>query len=132
MTDLIFTTRRTGLPRVWGGLLALGYPFVLAALAVNQGFGTTGVSGMATAFLAAVLLLLATPTAWVFVFDFIEVSPFTTVSIGLLTSLPLWYLAGAALADGASSWTQWLRRYGAVCALWTALNLVVLAMLSAL
>jgi hypothetical protein len=129
LTDLIFTNRKTGLPRPIGGAAALTYPLGLTVIAVNQGFGRDSPAGIATAFLAAILLLMATPTAWIFVFDFIDVSPFTAVAVGVCTSLPLWYLAGAALADASGSWGQWSRRYVTLATLWTALNLLVLVLI---
>lgn len=128
--DLSFTTKRGGLSRLVGGISALIYPLALTVLAVGQGFAGSSLSGIASAFLAAILFLIAAPTAWVLAFDFIDVSTFTTVSFGLISSLPIWYFVGSAIAGAARDWWEWGRRYATVCIVWTAFNLTTIALLS--
>lgn len=130
-TDLSFATKRGGLSRVGGGFAALIFPLSLTVLAVSQGFARNSLTGFATAFLAAILFLVAAPTAWILAFDFIDVSSFTTIILGLATSLPLWYVIGLALAGGAPDWREYSRRYVTVCVVWTALNLAMIALVAA-
>ncbi len=123
--ELSFSTRRTGLPRVPGGLAGLVYPIFLVTVAIQTGFRHDGeLTDLAASFLAALLLLIAVPTAWLFSFDFIVAGRFTIIFVGALTSFPLWYLAGRALASGSGRWSEWIRRYVALCIAWTALNLL--------
>jgi hypothetical protein len=130
---LSFHTRHAGLPRVAGGLAALTFPTMLVVLAIGTGFRRTGdFSDIAVAFLAAFLLLVAEPTAWLFSFDFLDADRFTIVFVGALTSFPLWYLAGSALAARAERWKVWVWRYTVACVGWTALNMVVFIAAAAL
>ena len=123
--ELSFSTRRVGLPRVTGGLAALTFPILLVALAVQTGFNREGeTADLAAAFLSAILVLVAEPVAWLFAFDFVDAGRFTIVFVGALTSLPLWYLAGSAVAGRSSDWAMWTRRYVGLCLGWTTLNLV--------
>lgn len=124
--ELSFTTDRRALSRRLGGVAALTYPLVLVALALRTGFRQAGdVTGFAASFLAALLILLAQPTMWLFSFDFIDPDRLTILVVGGLTSFPLWYLGGAALAARTPRWPLWLKRYAIACAVWTAINLTV-------
>ena len=108
-----------------GGLAGLVYPIFLVTVAIQTGFRHAGeLNDLAASFLAALMLLVAEPTAWLFSFDFIEAGRFTIIFVGALTSFTLWYLAGSALADRSDRWSQWIRRYVALCIAWTALNLL--------
>jgi hypothetical protein len=115
--DLSFTARR-GLRRVPGGLVALSVPIILAAVALGVDFDAAGgEQGLATAVLGTILFLMAAPTTWIFAIDFIEAGRVTVVLIGLITSLPLWYLAGVRLAVASEHWGQFLLRYATLCVL---------------
>jgi len=81
---------------------------------------------------ASVLFLVAAPTAWVLSFSFIDVTRFTVLVFALATSLPIWYLAGTVLTRGVAEWLTWARRYVVVSVSWTALNLLILAMVASL
>ena len=130
MTSELSFTPRPGLHRRPAGFLALAYPVMLIGLALTVDFrGSSEGSGLATAFLGAILLLVAAPTAWIFAIDFIEASRLTVHAVGALTSLPLWYLLGSRLALGSDLWRQWLRRYASICGSWTVLTLVLMVVL---
>ena len=131
-SDLSFTPR-PGLNRVGAATLALVYPLLLIGLGLGVGFrGSDDVTGFATAFLGAVLFLVAAPTTWVFAIDFIEASRFTVFAVGAVTSLPLWYLLGSRMARRAENWLTWLKRYTIFCGLWTVLTLVLIVLLAAM
>jgi hypothetical protein len=51
---------------------------------------------------------------------------------GAVTSLPLWYLLGTALAVRSETWGRWLRRYVTIAVVWTLANLGVLAVVAML
>jgi len=104
----------------------------LIGLGLSVGFrGSDDVTGFATAFLGAILFLVAAPTTWVFAIDFIEASRFTVFTVGAVTSLPLWYLLGSRMARRAENWLTWLKRYTIFCGLWTVLTLVLVVLLAA-
>ena len=132
MTSDISFTPRSGVNRRGGAVGALLYPLTLMGLGLSVGFrGSGDVSDLATAILGAILFLVAAPTAWVFAIDFIEASRLTVISLGALTSLPLWYLLGSRLALRAENWLTWLKRYLIFCGLWTVLVLVLIMVLAA-
>ncbi len=81
---------------------------------------------------ASVLFLIAAPTAWVLSFSFIDVTRFTVLVFGIVTSFPIWYILGVALARGSSDWLVFMRRYIVVCVTWTAFNLVAIAIVASL
>ncbi len=81
---------------------------------------------------ASVMFLIASPTAWVLSFSFIEVTRFTVLVFGIATSFPIWYLLGTALARAALEWLTWVRRYVVISVSWTALNLLMLAVVASL
>lgn len=129
-SDLTFTPR-AGVNRRGGGLLALLYPLALIGLALGVGFrSSSDASELATAFLGAILFLVAAPTSWVFAIEFIEASRLTVFTVGALSSLPLWYLLGSRLALRAENWSTWLKRYAIFCGLWTVLTFVLIAVLA--
>ena len=104
----------------------MSYPILLIALALGTGFRKTGdYADLAASFLAALLLLIAEPTAWLFAFDFVDPDRFTILFVGALTSLPLWYLVGSAVAARSERWVVFVRRYTLVCVGWTLFNIVM-------
>ncbi len=124
--DISFVTKK-GLNRSRSAVLALTYPVILIGLAIGVGFRQGGgVAEFGASFAAAVMFLVAAPTAWVFAIDFIEAERFTVLLFGSVTSLPLWAIAGAALATISKSWRQWSVRYLGLCAGWTAAYVIVI------
>ena len=124
--DLSFTANRRTVSRSLGGIAALAYPVFLVSVALATGFRKGGdYADLAASFLAALLFLIAAPTAWIFSFDFVDPDRFTIVFVGALTSFPLWYMAGSAIAARTEHWSSWLRRYALVCVGWTLFNLVL-------
>ena len=79
-----------------------------------------------------VLFLIAAPTAWVLSFDFIDVTRFTVLVFGIVTSLPIWYVMGVSIARASDQWWAWMRRYATVCVAWTALNVFGIAIVAAI
>ncbi len=129
--ELSFATRRRNVSRVGAGVAALSYPTALVVMTLATGFRRLGdLTDLAASFLASLLFLIAAPTAWVFSFEFIDVSRFTVLAVGILTSYPLWYLLGARLAVDVDHWAVWVRRYAAACVAWTTSVLVVVALLA--
>ena len=129
--DLSFTANRQTISRSVGGITALAYPLFLVAMALGTGFRRGGdYADLAASFLAALLFLVAAPTAWIFSFDFVDPDRFTIVFVGALTSFPLWYMAGSILAARVEHWSTWLRRYALVCVGWTLANLVIFVLLA--
>jgi len=84
---------------------------------------------LAASILAVVLFLIAAPTAWIFTVDFIEAGRLLVVTSALVTSLPLWFIVGSRIADYATGWAIWLRRYVVICIVWSVLNILVLIVL---
>jgi hypothetical protein len=128
-----FAPRRTTVGRTTAGLMALSYPILMMVLALAVGFREAGeIQDIASSFIAALMVVIALPTTWFLSFDFIEVSRITVVIFGAVTSLPLWYVLGTALAVRSETWGRWLRSYATVALLWTLTNLAVLAVVSML
>ncbi len=131
--DVSFAPRRGTVSPVIGGILGLMYPFILVVAALSVGFRSGGDMGDFAASLAgAVLFLVAAPTAWVLSFPFIDVTRFTVFVFGIVTSVPIWYLAGRMVATKSTNGLQWLRTYGILCVAWTALNLVLFGVAAAI
>lgn len=131
--NAIFAPRRRTVSPVTGGILALAYPSLLIVLALGVGFRRGGDMGEFAATLAGtVLFLIAAPTAWVLSFDFIDVTRFTVLMFGIVTSLPIWYVMGVSIARMADHWSAWVRRYATVCVAWTALNVFLIAIVAAI
>lgn len=128
-----FAPRRATVGRTTAGLLALSYPIVMMVMALAVGPRAAGdLQDVASSFIAALMLVIALPTTWFLSFEFIEVSRTTVVVFGAVTSLPLWYVLGTALAVRSDTWSRWLRRYVAVALVWTLLNIALLAFVSML
>ena len=129
---ITFVTKQ-GIGRGRAGVLALTFPLILIGLALGVGFRQGGgVAEFGASFAAALMFLVAAPTAWVFAIDFIEAERFTVMLVGALTSLPLWALAGIGLARFSESWRRWAIRYFAMCATWVALYVIVIGVVAAL
>ena len=121
-----FGERKQQLPANLGGIAGLVYPSALVAMALGVQFTSSGgLRGFGSAYMGALLFLLAAPTAWLFAIDFIEAGRFTVIAFGIVTSFPLWYLIGAGLAGGSRQWLEWAGRYVAVAATWTVLMLLI-------
>lgn len=105
----------------------------MVVLALTVGARRGGdLQDFAASFVAAVMFVIALPTTWLLSFDFIDVSRITVLIFGMLTSLPLWYVVGTAIAARAATWAVWIQRYATVAILWTLGNLVLLAVIAAL
>jgi hypothetical protein len=132
-SGLSFRTRGQRVSPVLGGLFALVYPAILVVVALGVGFRRGGDMGEFAATLAATLMfLIAAPTAWILSFEFIDVTRFTVLVFGIVTSLPIWYIAGVAIARRSPTWTTWFRRYAIGCVAWTAGNLLVIGIVAAI
>jgi zinc transporter ZupT len=131
--NVSFAPRRTSVGRTTAGLLALAYPLLMVVMALAVGSREPGnLQDFAASFVAAVMLVIALPTTWFLSFDFIEVSRTTVVVFGLVTSLPLWYVLGTALAVRSENWGRWFRLYVTVAMAWTLGNMLLLAVVGAL
>ena len=126
--NVSFAPRRTSIGRTAAGLLALAYPLLMVVMALAVGSREPGdLQDFAASFVAAVMLVVALPTTWFLSFDFVEVSRTAVVVFGLVTSLPLWYILGTALAVRSENWGRWFRLYVIVAMAWTLGNLLILA-----
>jgi len=131
--NVSFAPRRTSVGRTTAGLLALAYPLLMVVMALAVGSREPGnLQDFAASFVAAVMLVIALPTTWFLSFDFIEVSRTTVVVFGLVTSLPLWYVLGTALAVRSENWGRWFRLYVTVAMAWTLGNMLLLAVVGTL
>ncbi len=111
----------------------MSFPVAIVAIAISVGFRRAGdVGEFAATMAASFLFLIAAPTTWVLSFSFIDVTRFTVLVFGLVTSLPLWFLAGTALTRGVPEWITWMKRYVVVVVAWTSLNLLVFAIVASL
>lgn len=123
--DVSFAPRSRTVPPISGGILALTYPAVLVIVAISVGFRRGGDMGDFAATLAGtILFLVAAPTSWVLAFPFIDVTRFTVLVFGVVTSAPLWYVFGVGIARRSIDWLTWIRRYAGFCLVWTAANLI--------
>jgi hypothetical protein len=131
--DVSFAPRRQTVSPVIGGALGLIFPTVLGLIGLSVGFREGGDMGDFAASIAGTLLfLIAAPTAWVMSFDFIDVTRFTVILFGIVTSAPLWWLAGVAIARGSDNWLVWSRRYLVVSIVWTVANIVLIAIIASI
>lgn len=131
--DVTFAPRRNTVSPFVGGLVGLLYPTILVGAALSVGFRHGGDMGEFAASLAAsILFLVAAPTAWIMSFSFIDVTRFTILVFGIVTSIPIWFLLGSGLARGASTWASWALRYLVVSISWTTFNLFVFAVVASL
>lgn len=117
--------------RTTAGLMALSYPIVMVVMALAVGPREAGdLQDVASSFIAALMIVIALPTSWFLSFDFIDVSRTAIVIFGVVTSLPLWYVLGTALAVRSETWGRWLRRYASIALIWTLANLALLAVVA--
>ncbi|MEN8239304.1 MAG: hypothetical protein ABFR53_08905 [Actinomycetota bacterium] len=131
--DVTFAPRRNTVSPLAGGLLGLVYPTILVGVALSVGSRRGGDMGdFAAAMAGSVLFLIAAPTAWVMSFSFIDVTRFTILVFGIVTSFPFWFLLGTGLARGASLWATWAVRYVVVSIAWTVFNLLVFGFVASL
>ena len=131
--DVSFAPRRRTIRTGWGGIAGLTFPTVLVVISLSVGFRHAGGPGdLASSFLGALLFLVAAPTAWLFAIPFIEVTRFTVITVGVLTSGVVWFVAGRAIAARSRSWGVWMRRYAAICVTWTAATLLLFALFASL
>jgi len=130
--EVSFAPRNRSVPPISGGVLALTYPAILVIVALSVGFRRGGdMTEFAATLAATVLFLIAAPTSWVLSFSFIDVTRFTVLVFGIVTSVPLWYLLGVAVARRSPDWMAWIRRYAVVCVVWTAVNLIGFGIIAA-
>ncbi|MEN8114099.1 MAG: hypothetical protein ABFS21_06895 [Actinomycetota bacterium] len=131
--NVSFAPRRRVVGRTGAGLTALSYPTIMVALALSVGSRHGGdLQDFALSFVAAVMVVIALPTSWFMAFDFVDVSRTTILVFGIVTSFPLWYVLGTALAVRSETWGRWIRRYVTLALLWTLLNLLILSIVAAL
>ncbi|GMQ85159.1 MAG: hypothetical protein BMS9Abin07_0724 [Acidimicrobiia bacterium] len=129
--DVSFASRRTFIGRLRGGVAAFVYPLLLLAFSLSVGFRKAGdLQDFAASFVGSILTVVALPTVWFVSFDFIDVTRMTVLVFGLVTSLPLWYLLGAAIGGRSETWGNWFRTYAATCMLWTLANFAALAVIA--
>lgn len=129
--DVSFAPKRTVVGRLRGGIASFAYPLLLVVTSVSVGFRKAGdLQDFAASFVASILMVVALPTVWFVSFDFIDLTRMSLLVFGLMTSLPLWYLAGAAIGERSGSWGAWIRTYLAACVLWTLLNFALLALIA--
>ncbi|MCB1247198.1 MAG: hypothetical protein KDB69_08030, partial [Acidimicrobiia bacterium] len=112
---------------------ALLFPTVIGLIGLSVGFRDGGDMGdFAASIVGSLLFLVAAPTAWVMAFPFIDVTRFTVILFGILTSAPLWWMLGVGLARRSDTWGLWIRRYLVSCILWTVTSIVVVALVATL
>jgi hypothetical protein len=118
---------------VLGGAVGLLFPAMLVTLGLSTGFRSGGdMSDFAATIAGAILFLIAAPTAWVLSFPFIDVTRFTVIVFGVVTSAPLWWLLGVAIARGSETWLVWIRRYAMFAIGWVVVNIVAIALVAAI
>lgn len=88
----------------------------------------TGLTDPATPLVAGLLFLLAVPTTWVFAL--LELAPVVSVTLGVITSFPLWFALGARIAVVSWSWGQWWARYAMWAIGWAVAAMVLLALVA--
>lgn len=131
--DVSFAPRRQTVSPILGGALALTFPTVIGLIALSVGFRDGGDMGdFAGSIAATLLLLIAAPTAWVLSFPFIDVTRFTVITFGIITSTPLWWLAGVAIARTVEHWVSWATRYITLSVAWFVTNIVVIALVASI
>lgn len=128
-----FGERKETLPRGIGGVVGLVYPSMLVGLALGVEFATNGgLHGFGTAYLGALLFVIAAPTAWLFAIDFIEAGRFTIIAFAVVTSFPVWFAVGAGLAGVSRTWVQWAGRYIAFASFWTVASLLLIGIIGSI
>jgi len=131
--DVSFATRAVTVSPMFGGIAGLSYPLVLVVTALSVGFRSGGGMGdFAASIAAAILFVIAAPTAWLLAFSFIDVSRFGVLMFGIVTSSLLWVAAGRILAVRSRQWIDWLKAYAVLCVVWTVANFVVFGVVGSL
>ena len=131
--DVSFAPRRQTVSPILGGALALVFPTVIGLAALSVGFRQGGdMSDFAGSLAASLLFLIVSPTAWVLAFPFIEVTRFTVILFGIITSAPLWWLVGVAIARLSENWLAWVRRYLVASIAWFVFNIIVIAVVASI
>lgn len=121
------------MPRTVGGVAAWAFPLAVTVLVLGGNLRSTGdMTDIATTLLGAMMYRVAVPTAWIFAVDFIEAGRLLAITTTLATSLPLWYLAGARLAEFSYRWSEWVRRYVVLCLVWSSVNVGVIVVIGSL
>jgi hypothetical protein len=64
-------------------------------------------------------------------FPFIDVTRFTVIVFGIVTSAPLWWLLGVAIARSSETWLAWVRGYATFAVGWLVVNIIALAAVAA-
>ncbi len=114
-----------------GGLFALTWPLITILLALGSMRGAVeGLSDPSTSAVAGLLFLMALPTTWLF--TALDLGARTSVVLGVVTGLPLWFFVGGRLAATARSWGTWWRRYLVVVFVWAVLAIVILAVVASI
>ena len=128
-----FGERKQSLPRGLGGIAGLVYPSVLVAIAIGVDFTASGgIRGFGSAFMGALLFVMAAPTSWLFAIDFIEAGKFTVIAFGVATSFPIWFAVGAGLAGGSRNWLEWTGRFLTVAAIWSVVTLLIIGVIGSI
>ena len=131
--DVSFAPRRQTVSPVVGGAFALVFPTVVGLAALSVGFRQGGdMTDFAGSLAASLIFLIVAPTAWVLSFPFIDVTRFTVILFGIITSAPLWWLLGVGVARTSDRWITWARRYLVAGIAWFVLNILVIATVASL
>ena len=131
--EVSFAPKRQTISPVLGGAVGLVFPALLVMFGLSTGFRSGGdMSDFAATIAGTILFLVAAPTAWVLSFPFIDVTRFTVIVFGIVTSAPLWWLLGVAIARGSESWRVWIRGYAMFAFGWMVINIVAMATVAAI
>lgn len=131
--EVSFAPKRQTVSPVLGGAVGLVFPAVLIMFGLSTGFRSGGdMADFAATIAGTVLFLIAAPTAWVLAFPFIDVTRFTVIVFGIVTSAPLWWLLGVALARASETWLDWIRRYAVFSVSWLVVNIIAMAVVAAI
>jgi len=108
--QFLFAGRRGQLNSARGGLLAMVPPsLVLFGSFIGMRGTVSGLTDPADSVVAGLLVFIAAPTTWLFAA--LRLSPEVAIVLGVITSLPLWFLLGQRIAESAWNWKQWAVRY---------------------
>jgi hypothetical protein len=130
--EVSFAPKRQTVSPVLGGAAGLVFPAVLVMFGLSTGFRSGGdMSDFAATIAGTILFLVAAPTAWVLSFPFIDVTRFTVIVFGIVTSAPLWWLLGVAIARSSETWLAWVRGYATFAVGWLVVNIIALAAVAA-
>jgi hypothetical protein len=129
--DVSFAPRRQTISPVLSGAAGLIFPTVIGVMALSVGFRAGGdMADFAGSMAGSLLFLVVTPTSWVFAFPFIDVTRFTIILFGIVTSAPLWWLLGVAIGRTSERWVEWMRRYVVASIAWMVANIVAIAIVA--